>query len=224
MGKEIIVYLCGTKFIFYFMAYNKFKKLEQLEKELGIANKFYSWLPKKPTPIAVSNKLLDNLLDAENEPLATEKAKSEYIILPVLKELRRNNPLKFSTFSGYSFEVDSKRGLSGYCDFILSAEAQKIEITTPIFFLVEAKNDNVEKGLAQCGAEMYAAKLYNEQRGTERTAIYGAVTTAFLWCFLKLENNTLYIDSNYIPLTFTEPHHVLAILQWILDESLKEKK
>jgi hypothetical protein len=46
-------------------------------------------------------------------------------------------------------------------------------------------------------------------------------TNVFLWCFLKLENQKLYIDPNYIPLTFTEPHRVLGVLQWILDESLK---
>jgi hypothetical protein len=203
------------------MAYNKFKRLEQLQEELGVTNLLTLWMPKIFAPVLVSNKLLDALEDAETAPLATEKAKSEYVILPVLKELRRNNPLKFSTFSGYSFEVDSKRGLNGYCDFILSAAAQKIEILDPVFFLVEAKNDNVEKGLAQCGAEMYAAMLFNAQRGNPKEVIFGCVTTGFLWCFLKLENNLLYIDPNYIPLTFAEPHKVLAVLQWVLDESLK---
>ncbi|TAE74467.1 MAG: hypothetical protein EAZ85_04575 [Bacteroidetes bacterium] len=34
--------------------------------------------------------------------------------------------------------------------------------------------------------------------------------------FLQQEN--LWIDNNYIPLTFTKPHQVLDVLQWILDE------
>jgi hypothetical protein len=66
-------------------------------------------------------------------------------------------------------------------------------------------------------------RIFNQQKGKICEVMYGCVTTAFSWCFLKLENNTLYIDPNYIPLTFTEPHKVLAVLQWILDESLKEK-
>jgi hypothetical protein len=203
------------------MAYNKFKKLEQLRKQFGLKDVLNNWLPLEFAPANVSYKLLDSLEDAQTEPLGTEKAKSEYIITPVLRELKRNNPNKFSSFSGYSFEVDSDNDLNGFCDFILSAEANRAEITSPIFCLVEAKNDNVEKGLAQCGAEMYAAKLYNQQEGNPREIIFGCVTTAYSWCFLKLENNTLYIDPNYVPLTFTEPHKVLSVLQWILTESLK---
>ncbi len=205
------------------MAYNKFKKLEQLNTTFGIQEILRAWLPKKFAPAKVSSILLQSLTDAESEHLGTEKAKSEFVITPVLKELRRNNVNKFSTFSGYLFEVDSKKGLNGYCDFILSAVAEKSDIIAPILCLVEAKNDNVEKGLAQCGAEMYAAKLFNEQKGKPREVVFGCVTTAFLWCFLKLENNILYIDPNYVPLTLTEPDKVLAVLQWVLDESLGQK-
>jgi hypothetical protein len=203
------------------MAYNKFKKLAQLDTLLGVKDVMQAWLPNSFPAIKVSNNLLEDLLDAQSEHLDTEKAKSEFIIVPVLKELRRNNPQKFSTFSGYAFEVDSSRDLNGYCDFILSAAAQRMEIVAPIFCLVEAKNDNLNRGLAQCGAEMYAARLFNQQKGKPCEVMYGCVTTAFLWCFLKLENNTLYIDPNYIPLTFAEPHKVLEVLQWVVDESLK---
>jgi hypothetical protein len=202
------------------MSYNKFKKLEHLHKQLNLNYEVFAWLTKNVAAANVSYKLLDAMQDAEQESLATEKAKSEYIVVPVLKELRRNNPFKFSSFSGYEFNVDSKQGLNGFCDFILTATPRKLEITTPFFCLVEAKNDNVEKGLAQCGAEMYAAQLFNQQEGTPRKAIYGCVTNAFSWAFLKLEGKNLYIDPNYVPLTFTEPHRVLAVLQWILDESL----
>lgn len=202
------------------MAYNKFKRLEQLDLKLGVKDVLGPWLPQHFTPANVSGILLQSLKDAESEHLGTEKAKSEFVITPVLKELRRNNPKKFSTFSGYAFEVDDTKDLNGYCDFILSAAAERSDIIAPIFFLVEAKNDNVERGLAQCGAEMYAATLFNAQKGKPCEVMYGCVTTGFLWCFLKLKNNTLYIDPNYVPLTFAEPHKVLAVLQWVLDESL----
>jgi hypothetical protein len=204
------------------MAYNKFKKLEQL-RHLGIIDYKAEWLPKLLETKTVSNTLLEALEEAKTEFLGTEKAKSEYIVVPIIKELKRNNVDKFSTFSGYEFNIDSKQGLTGYCDFIFSAATNRAEMTAPIFCLVEAKNDNVEKGIAQCGAEMYAAKLYNEQEGNAKNSIYGCVTTAFSWCFLKLEDKNLYIDPNHIPLTFSEPHKVLAVLQWILDASLANK-
>ncbi len=202
------------------MAYNQFKKLEQLRKAFGIQEKKISWLPQVYENVPISQFLIQALLDAKNEGLASEKAKSEYIVTPVLKELKRNNPDKFSSFSGYEFEVDKKQGLTGFCDFILSAEPQKMEITAPIFCLVEAKKGEIEGGLAQCGAEMYAAQLYNAQEGLPTKVIYGCVTNAFSWCFLKLEDHILYIDPEYVSLNFTESQEVLAVLQWILNESL----
>ena len=203
------------------MAYNQFKKLAQLQEKLGINEIHKAWLPKNTTIPTITNFLIVALQEAEQESLMTEKAKSEYVVVPILKELRRLNIDKFSTFSGYEFNVDKLLGLSGYCDFLLSAEINKSEITAPVFCLVEAKDAKIEQGYAQCGAEMYAAHIFNERAGNPKKQIFGCVTNAFSWCFLKLENKNLYIDPNYVPLTFTEPQRVLAVLQWILDESLK---
>ena len=201
------------------MAYNSFKKIAQLSEKFGINHSVIAWLPKNITRLQVSQTLMEALSDALSEALGTEKAKSEYIVVPILKELRKQNPNTFSSFSGYQFDVDAKLKLTGFCDFILTATPNQMEIDAPIFCLVEAKNDNVEKGIAQCGAEMYAAKLFNERQGKPRNVIFGCVTTAFSWAFLKLENQTLYIDPNYVPLSIDEPQRVVSVLQWILDES-----
>lgn len=202
------------------MAYNKFK-LKDLKIKFGIENLSLRFLPENITPFNPSQQLLNELIDVEGIALASEKAKSEHIVTPVIKELRRKNINRFSYFSGYSLDVDAKQGLSGYCDFIFSAKPHRIEIESPIFCFVEAKKDDIESWLGQCGAEMYAAKLLNEREGNPRNVIFGCVTNAFSWCFLKLEDKNLYIDPNYVPLTFTKPHDVLSTLQWILDECLK---
>ncbi len=204
------------------MAYNKFKKLVQLREELGIKDLVRKWLPLSVSFGSISPTLVEALEEASTEALTTEKAKSEYIVVPIIKELRRHNVDKFSTFSGFEFNVDKKLKLTGYCDFMLSSETNRAEITTPIFCIVEAKDGEIDKGYAQCGAEMYAAHIFNEREGNPKKQIFGCVTNAFSWCFLKLENKNLYIDPNYVPLTFTKPHEVLAVLQWILDESLKK--
>lgn len=204
------------------MAYNRFKKLAQLRNQLGIKDIVRKWLPKEIMPYsAITSLLQESLEEASREALTTEKAKSESVISPIIKELRRKNPDKFSFFSGFEFNVDASQDLKGYCDFILSAETERGEITAPIFCLVEAKDGEIDKGLAQCGSEMYAAQIYNEREGNPKKIIFGCVTNAFSWCFLKLEQKNLYIDPNYVPLTFSEPHRVLGVLQWILDESLK---
>ncbi|TAH22139.1 MAG: hypothetical protein EAZ08_01385 [Cytophagales bacterium] len=205
------------------MAYNKFKKLEDLRKRLGIKDVMEVWLPESLSEIKATSRLLEDLEEARYEALTTEKAKSEYIVVPIIKELHRHNVDKFSSFSGFEFNVDKSKGLTGFCDFILSAQAKQLEITAPIFCLVEAKNAEIEKGLAQCGAEMHAAQIYNERENNPQKIIYGCVTNAFSWCFLKLEEKKLYIDPNYVPLTFAKPHNVLSALQWILDKALAEK-
>ncbi|TAH21406.1 MAG: hypothetical protein EAZ08_03535 [Cytophagales bacterium] len=203
------------------MAYNQFKKLAQLSTDLGITDKTLKWLNTHFDSFQVSDKLLEDMEEASRESLMTEKAKSEFVVVPILRELRRRNANKFKIFSGYEFDVDKSKKLNGYCDFMLSANIEKLEVTAPIFCLVEAKNAEIDRGLAQCGAEMYAVHIFNEREGNPKKQIFGCVTNAFSWCFLKLENKNLYIDPNYVPLTFTKPHEVLAVLQWILDESLK---
>ncbi len=202
------------------MAYPSFKKIQQLSQAFNISVRRLSWLPEISLPATISNLLIQALLEAKLEPLATEKAKSELIVVPIIKELRRNNVNKFSAFSGYSFEVDKAKGLTGFCDFILTCSPESAAIKSPIFCLVEAKKADIDEGIGQCGAEMYAAQIVNIREGNPRKVIYGCVTNAFSWCFLKLEDNILSIDPDYVPLTFQEPHKVLAVLQWMLNDSL----
>ena len=203
------------------MAYDKFKKLSQLSERLGVEYQSQPFLPVIAF-IPVSQRLLSDLEDAIHIPLTTEKSKSEHIVVPVLKELLRDHLNEISYFSGFQFDVDASKDLSGFCDFILSAKARQLEVVSPIFCLVEAKNAEIEKGLAQCGAEMFAAQIYNEREGNPRNIIFGCVTNAFSWCFLKLEGKNLLIDPNYVPLTFSEPNRVMAILQWVLQSSLNK--
>jgi len=197
------------------MAYRRFK-LASLNEKLGILSKTMTFIDKKLPIFKPSQLFLETLAENEYEQLATEKAKSEFIISPLLKELHRQNRDKFTCFSGYEFNVDATLELKGYCDFLLSAEANSPFINSPVFCLVEAKKSEIEAEFGQCGAEMYAAQLFNLRHDKPQKLIYGCVTNGFSWAFLKLADNNLTIDPNYIPLTFTEPHKVLAVLPWIV--------
>lgn len=54
-------------------------------------------------------------------PLATaintDKARSEFIIAPIMGEIKRRAKNRVSLFSGSEFNVDQAKGLNGYCDF-----------------------------------------------------------------------------------------------------------
>lgn len=153
------------------------------------------------TPDAVPSDFLRSVL-AEFAPLAlslqTEKARSEFLIAPVLAEVRRVSDRQISLFSGADFSVDPDVGLNGICDYILSRSPHLLFIAAPVLAVIEAKKENITAGLGQCAAAMVAAQRFNERENNLIPTIYGAVTTGDVWRFLRLENTRLQIDAgNY---------------------------
>lgn len=150
-------------------------------------------------PDVREEKISDSLSEIlkENIPLAlaihTEKARSEMIVTPVLIELRKVLNHRISLFSGVEFNVDKEKGLNGVCDYIISLSKEQLYVSSPVISIVEAKNDNIKSGLAQCAAEMIASEMFNEQKGNQIKTMYGIVTTGSNWRFLKL-GDSLYID------------------------------
>lgn len=124
----------------------------------------------------------------------TEKARSELLIAPVLADAREQLGRRVSLFSGWDFVVDKVKGLNGVCDYILCRSPQQEFITAPVAVIVEAKNENIKGGLGQCGAEMVAARLFNESAGSGAEPVFGCVTTGTVWRFLRLTGSELLID------------------------------
>lgn len=124
----------------------------------------------------------------------TEKARSELMIMPVLLEIRRQTQPAISLFSGTEFNVDEGKGLSGYCDYILSRSREQLTLNAPVVMIVEAKNENIKAGLGQCVAEMVAAQIFNDREGNGIATLYGAVTTGEIWKFLRLADTVAAID------------------------------
>ncbi len=127
--------------------------------------------------------------------ISTEKARSEFLIAPILAEVKRLKNYEISLFSGTEFNVDSSQGLQGFCDFIICNSPEQYFITAPILAVVEAKNENIISGLGQCAAEMVAIQLFNERKNKPISKVYGVVTTGTNWRFLVLDNHQLMIDS-----------------------------
>ena len=125
---------------------------------------------------------------------SSEKARSEFIIAPILIELEKLNRKSFSIYSGERLDIDESKGLIGECDFILAKGPLKHTIQNPIVALVEAKKNDITAGLGQCVAQMIGAQIFNEQEGNEIKTIFGCVTTGEDWQFLKLEPNIINID------------------------------
>lgn len=133
-----------------------------------------------------------------NVPLAigsnTEKARSEMIIAPILIEVRKQLKSQFNLFSGVDFNVDAEKGLTGFCDFIISSGSERLFVSAPVLTLVEAKREDIMSGLGQCVAEMVAAQIFNEREGNDIPVVSGAVTSGTNWKFLRLEGQVIEID------------------------------
>jgi len=150
-------------------------------------------------------------------PIGTEKAKSEFIVAPLLLELKSLFYEKISLFSGTELNVDKSKGLNGVCDFIIAKENQQYILENPIITIVEAKNDNISNGLGQCMAEMYAASLYNQQQPNTIKVVYGIVTTGNEWKFLRLQKNLVTIDAkDYF---ISELAKLFGILVYIIENT-----
>ncbi len=179
------------------LSYNKFtlqKVVELFElKTIESDNFFEGILPQQPSSL-LAETLQDNI--PLGLAIGTEKAKSELIIMPILVEVRRLLEKKISLFSGIEFNVEPSLGLKGVCDFLISKSEEQYVLRAPIIAIVEAKKGEIEIGMGQCTAEMIAAQKFNAKHNNTIEPIYGTVTTGSNWKFLKLINQTLFIQSD----------------------------
>lgn len=126
---------------------------------------------------------------------STEKARSEFIIAPVLVELWQLKDRGIGLLSGVEFNIDEAQGLTGVCDYIVTRVPEQLFVKAPVLMLVEAKNEDMKKGYGQCLAEMIAARIFNAREDDAPTKMYGVVTIGELWRFMELDGATARIDS-----------------------------
>lgn len=193
------------------MAYSDFS-LAKVKNEFGLTldesrNLFAETKPVLPSE-ALTNLLIDYIPLATS--ISTEKARSEFLIAPILAEIRRLLKNRISLFSGNEFSVEPERGLQGFCDYIISGSQEQLFITAPVITIFEAKKEDIIAGLGQCVAAMIAAQIFNQNQGNEVERIYGSVTSGTNWRFLILEATTVYIDP--IEYYIKEVDKILGIL------------
>ena len=149
-------------------------------------------------------------------PFISEKARSEFIVAPILVACRELCKQKFQVFSGVRLDADSERGLKGECDFIIARSLSSYSFQSPLLLVLEAKKNYIEEGLGQCAAQMLGALIYNEKDHQPLPYLYGCVTTGEAWQFLKLEGDQLTIHPERFLL-----EDVGKIL-WLLVECLQD--
>jgi hypothetical protein len=196
------------------MPYSQFTTLRRATDAFNLKVKEEKFFPDIQ-PIVPSALLTDYIEDTlPISATASEKARSEGIIYPVLLEVRRTLNKQISLFSGEDFSIDESVGLNGIVDFLLSRSPLVLEIQAPVAIIVEAKKADLRTGYGQCVAEMVAAQRFNLAGNNSITTIFGSISNGTQWRFLKLEENDVTIDlTDY---TLPPVEQILGFLVWMV--------
>ena len=197
------------------MGYSNYKKLKQVTKTFGLDAENIKLFPDI-RQIEPSTWLEQTLEKAKLFPLTNEKVKSEKIVSPILSEIAETYYDQVTLFSGEELPVDSDRDLSGECDFFFVLAPRKPYLESPIISLVEAKDEDMDYGIAQCAAQLYGAKLFNEMEGKNFPVLYGCATDGVEWKFLRFENSIFYIDNQ----VYTNLREILGVFHHIIKSYL----
>ncbi len=195
------------------MAYSHFKKYKDLDP-LGLKTLLMP-LHFEPNLVKPSNWLETTIEKNLSFPRGSQKARCEFFITPILSEIVDNNKSKITYFSGYEFDVDKTLRLVGRCDYLITCVPNSPMIQAPVLSVVEAKDDNFEKGNPQCIAQMRAVQIFNEREGKPTPVVYGASTYGLAWQFLRLENDIVHVDTRFYALENLP--NILGVLQHIVD-------
>jgi hypothetical protein len=176
------------------MSYGEFS-LEAVERQLGVTTQeadLFPTLASAPVP----DWLPGWLARGTRLALISEKARSEFIVVPILLAARELSGDSFAIFSGQRLDVDPDLGLVGECDFILALGPALPPLHAPLMTVVEAKKNDIEIGLGQCIAQMVAAHKFNAQAGRASSPLYGCVTTGETWQFLRLADQAALLNQD----------------------------
>jgi hypothetical protein len=193
------------------MSYSDFTLLDlkrRFHLTIDESNDLFAEVAEVDLPPQLADTLARYLPLALN--LNTEKARSEFLIAPLLAEFKLLHRDRVSLFSGIEFNVDEEAGLKGRCDYILARSPEQLALTAPICVLVEAKKEDIVAGIPQCLAEMIAAQKFNAREGSPAKTVYGTVTSGTAWRFLKLEGANAAVDIMEYPIQ--APRKIFGIL------------
>ena len=198
------------------MAYTDFT-LESAESELGVTTRPGPIFPNL-APVPVPAWLRDLLARGMRLALVSEKARSEFIVAPILLALRELSGDRIAILSGQRLDVDPARRLQGECDFLLALSEPVPRLRAPVAAVVEAKKNDIDAGLGQCIAQLVAVQVYNERSGRPLVSVYGCVTTGEDWQFLRLTGAEVTIGQgrHYI----SDVGGILAMLQAMVEQAV----
>ena len=140
------------------MSFSEFKDIPQVQRKYDIKYQEIDFIIRNEfvVPEIFKQEFYFNLTNMDI--FASEGARCEIIIFPILREVYKNYSAKFSLWVQKSISYDSE--LTGTPDYIVSKKSEygKIFLESPILAVVEAKKNDFEQGWGQCLAELIASQ------------------------------------------------------------------
>jgi hypothetical protein len=191
------------------MTKRKFSSFKEADafRELGI-KKLQAWQTDFP-PLLPSDFFGERLRRLENFGLRGSERAKELLIDAVFEEVLEHHQ-KLRAWKAAPLESDS---LTGVVDYLIATRIDYIE--TPFVCVAEAKNDDFEKGLAQCLVEMQACRWQNEQ-ANRKIDVYGVVTNGGSWVFYKMDTDKRVWAS--LPYAISSMENILGTLNYIFTQ------
>ena len=177
------------------MSFSQFKTIADVQTAYKIryAEQPFIKIINIPVPQSLTE---DFQFNQENiDIFASEAARSELIISPLLRAVYKNHSQDYSFWIQKSITFDEV--LSGTPDYLFSKRSAlgKTVLETPILIVVEAKKNDFEQGWGQCLAELVASQKINND---PQKPVYGIVTDGNLWQFGNLYTDLFTKDNqNY---------------------------
>ena len=198
------------------MAFSDYKTISQVQAEYKIRYEEDNFVSVKA--IELSDTFIKEFeFNRQNMDIfASEAARCEIIIFPILREMYKYYYKKTSLWIQKTISYDDK--LNGTPDYVISkrSELGKTMLEFPLLIVAEAKKNDFEQGWAQCLSELIAAQYLNNKPDNP---VYGIVTDGKLWEFGKLIEKTFI--KNIDSFTLTELNKLFGVLKFVFNEAIQ---
>jgi hypothetical protein len=138
--------------------------------------------------------------------LTSEMARREFLIAPVLTDILHYTQATLNI----EYPVNVSNQLKGYLDYLLQNQQT--------FLVIEAKNEDLERGFVQLAIELIALDQWIE---SDQPILYGAISTGNIWQFGRFDRQartiTQDIDLYRVPADLND---LLRILVNILEPQI----
>jgi len=192
--------------------------LWDLERTFGIQNRWsQTSILGEPVHVEPSERLKKDVAFMENMPSlrAKKKGRAEFVLAPVFREVIENSKGTLILYSGGELDVNKETGLGGRYDFIFDRDTQTYSIHDAVLTIREELDGDVLEGIEPCAVQLFNARKRSREYGKGMDIVYGCVTDAYSFKFLKLEGDTVYVDRKDYHIT--KLPELLGAFQIIID-------